>query len=132
MSQDKTDSTFEEQWARLCFATMTNSQEKMAGFFGVRQSVVSDAMRRGKIPSDWLLILLRVKNVSPEWVLTGRGTHPESAPENCYENAEYAAERREQEDVLRKLPSRMLADELVRRTAVADIYAIAEKEKNAE
>lgn len=132
MNQGKTDSAFEEQWARLCFATMTNSQEKMAGFFGVRQSVVSDAMRRGKIPSDWLIILLRVKNISPEWILTGRGTCPESTPGDYYKNAGDAAERREQEDALRSLPSRMLADELVRRTAVADIYAIAKKEKKAE
>ncbi len=73
------------------------------------------------MPSSWLVILMRVKNVHPEWILTGKGPclmtlRPE--PER-YETAGEAAGRSADEEALRRLPSRMLAEELVRRIAVS-------------
>lgn len=46
----------------------------LAQFLGIRQSSVSDAQKRGVIPAEWLLKLLRKKGVSPDWVLTGEGS----------------------------------------------------------
>ncbi len=49
------------------------TQVELANFFGVKQSSISDAKRRKTIPSRWLIKLLRLKGVNPEWVITGRG-----------------------------------------------------------
>lgn len=82
---------------------------------------MSDAKRRGKVFSDWLVILMRVRNVNPEWILTGNGPcfMPISPITGCYESVEAYNERKEDEKALRRLPSRLLADELVRRIAVS-------------
>ena len=64
---------------------------------------------------------MRYKLVNPEWVLTGNGPTYVSFPptEPRYETGDEFAERRANEEALRRLPSRMLADELVRRIAVS-------------
>ena len=111
------EASFDAQMERIKLVTGKRTQFELATFFGVRQSLVSDAKRRGKIPPDWLATLLRAKNVNPEWLLTGKG--------NCFlplppvaendESGEAYAVRKADEETLRRLPSRMLADELVRR-----------------
>lgn len=58
---------------RIKLITGKRTQIELADFFGIRQSSISDAKRRGKIPSGWLVILMRVKNVHPEWILTRTG-----------------------------------------------------------
>ena len=45
----------------------------MGRFLGINQSAISDAKRRGTIPAEWLLTLLRGKGINPDWVLTGKG-----------------------------------------------------------
>lgn len=113
--------TFLAQMDRIKLVTGKRTDVELAEFFGVRQSALSDAKRRGKIPSGWLVILMRVKNVQPEWILTGNGpSHFTSPPETGrYETGEEARDRKADEEALRRLPSRMLADELVRRIAVS-------------
>lgn len=64
---------FDEQYSRLHLVTGTRTQVELAAFLGVRQSAISDAKRRRTIPSDWLVVLMRKKNVHPEWILTGNG-----------------------------------------------------------
>ncbi len=91
----------------------------LADFLNIRQSAVSDAKRRGKIPAEWLVILMRIKKVFPEWILTGNGPCFAVILSNRYETGTEAAERREDEESLRRLSSRALADELVRRIAVS-------------
>lgn len=39
---------------RIRFITGTETQAELADLLGVRQSFISDAKRRGKIPSSWL------------------------------------------------------------------------------
>ena len=120
---------FDTQMERIKLITGKRTQVELAEFFGIRQSSVSDAKQRGKIPSSWLVILMRVKNVFPEWVLTGKGpcylTLP--TPPGCYETGDAAAERQADEEALRRLHSRMLADELVRRIAVSQESAFCSK-----
>lgn len=91
---------------------------------GIRQSSISDARRLGKIPADWLITLLRVKSVHPEWILTGRGPcYIHKLTPGTYETEDMAQERRNVADALRRLSSRELADELVRRVAMAQATA---------
>ena len=114
-------STFAEQMERIKLVTGKHTQTSLAELLGVKQSSVSDAKRRGKIPSSWLVILMRYKNANPEWILTGHGPAlvvlPPATPR--YETGDEAAERKADEEALKRLPSRMLADELVRRIAIS-------------
>lgn len=64
---------FDAQMERLKLVIRKHTATDLADFFGVPQSAVSAAVRRGKMPSSWLVILMRVKNVHPEWILTGKG-----------------------------------------------------------
>ena len=110
---------------RLKLVIRKHTATDLADFFGVPQSAVSAAVRRGKMPSSWLVILMRVKNVHPEWILTGKGPclmtlRPEPGR---YETADEAAGRKADEEALRRLPSHMLAEELVRRIAVSQGHA---------
>ena len=115
----ESDSVFDEQMCRIQFITGAHTQLALADFLGIRQSAVSDAKRRGKIPAEWLVILMRIKKVFPEWILTGNGPCFTSIPSKSYETGVEATERREDEEALRRLSSRALADELVRRIAVS-------------
>ena len=64
---------FDAQMERLKLVICKHTATDLADFFGVPESAVSAAVRRGKMPSSWLVILMRVKNVPPEWILTGKG-----------------------------------------------------------
>lgn len=114
-------SLFATQMERIKLVTGKRTQAELARFFGIRQSSVSEAKRRGKIPSGWLVILMLVKSVYPEWILTGEGPcfMPKPPETGEYETGDDHALHRADEDALRRLPSRLLADELIRRIAVA-------------
>lgn len=114
-------SFFDEQMSRIRLVASLRTNADAAKFFGIPRASLSDAKRGGKIPSGWLIILLRVKNVHPEWVFTGKGPcFINRAPEaGSYETGEAFAERIADEEALRRLSSRAPADELVRRVAVS-------------
>lgn len=44
--------SFDAQMERIHRATGTRTQVELAEFLGIRQSAVSDARRRGKIPAE--------------------------------------------------------------------------------
>lgn len=113
-------STFDEQLKRIQFITGTSTQLELADFFGIRQSSVSDAKRRGKIPSDWLLALFCLRKVNPEWIFTGNGPHFLSVQAEDYAAAERAEDKTETAGALRLLSSRALAEELLRRITLAE------------
>ena len=61
-----------ESWyPRLLKAAECQSQIELANFLGTRQSLISDAKRRGTIPVDWLAFLQKTKGIRPEWILSG-------------------------------------------------------------
>ncbi len=60
--------------ARIYEVTETRTQVQLADFLGIKQSSISDAKRRETIPAAWLLALVCVKNISPVWIMTGRGS----------------------------------------------------------
>lgn len=59
---------------RLFGVARCKTQLQLANFMGIRQSSVSDAIRRKSIPPEWLLALLRHDRTNPDWVLTGKGS----------------------------------------------------------
>ena len=122
------DTTFQAQMERIHVVTQARTQVELADFLGIRQSAVSDAKRRERIPSDWLVTLMRTKNVYPEWVLTGCGPCCVcgGTPPGQYEPGDKTEERLADEAALRRLSARSLADELLRRIAVsqADSYTL--------
>lgn len=58
---------------RFFEAAGCRTQAELAEFLGIKQPSISDAKKRGTIPSDWLLTSLRKKGVNPQWILTGQG-----------------------------------------------------------
>lgn len=102
---------------RVFDAAECRTQEELARILGIRQSAISDAKRRGSVPSEWLICLFRLRNVNPEWVLTGCG--PKFLDKSNGHDALVKVERRPlpSPDVLRLFSSKALADELVRRTS---------------
>lgn len=70
---DKLVSNYAEVMGRIQHVTGCGTQQELAEFFGIRQSSISDAKKRGSIPSDWLLTLWRKKGTNPDWVLWGQG-----------------------------------------------------------
>ncbi len=120
---------FEDQMRRIQDVTGKKTLADLADILGICRSSIAVAKRRGKIPANWLVTLMRFKQVNPEWILTGDGPmffyFPSSTPR--YATADEALERRADEEALRRLPSSMLADELVRRIAIAQDRAFCSK-----
>lgn len=77
--------------SRASEAAGCRTQFELADFLGVRRASISDAKRRGSIPSEWLLTLLRKKRINPAWVLTGEGSR--FLPERRFEDAPQSVER---------------------------------------
>lgn len=55
------------------------TQADLGKALGVAQASISDAKRKGKIPSEWFLKLSARNGLNPNWLLTGKG--PMSIPE---------------------------------------------------
>ncbi len=128
MDENEHTGGFAEQMKRLRRVAGAGTQIALAEYLGVSQAAVSDAGRRGRIPAEWLVTLLRSRNVDPEWILTGRGRRHVEFPAAGYEDAYAARARTEAEDALRRLPSRALAEELLRRIAVAEAAVSRQRE----
>ena len=62
-----------EAYARILAATGTRTQTELAAILGVRQPCISDALRSGRIPANWLLTLVEKNGINPVWIRTGKG-----------------------------------------------------------
>jgi len=128
-SKENTHRVFDEQMRRIQEVTGKKTQADLADFLGIRQSSVSDAKRRGKIPADWLVTIMRTKDIHPEWILTGLGPCFIRIPmPGVYENGDIAQERWNEEKALRRLSSKALVEELLRRIALAQADGFTRKE----
>lgn len=109
--------------ARVFEAVGCRTQLELAAILDVRQSSISDAKRRGAIPSDWLIKLLYLRGVNPAWVKDGIG--PKFlAPSGDTADINYpyetfppvrAGDAATLRRILRCFPVRDLTDELRRR-----------------
>lgn len=117
----KTEDIFDEQMERIKLITGKKTQVELAELLGIKQSSISDAKRRGSIPANWLIMLIRLNFANPEWILTGDGPLfvSFSTIKPLYKTEDERADYKAKEKLLRQLPSKMLADELVRRISVS-------------
>ncbi len=70
---DKRIMDYSSAMERIRAVTGCGTQRELGRFLGINQSAISDAKRRGTIPAEWLLTLLRGKGINPDWILTGKG-----------------------------------------------------------
>ena len=101
---------------RVFAAAECRTQVELADFLGIRQSSISDAKKRQAIPAEWLVKLLRLKGISPEWIMTGLGPK-RLGPANDEEPTHviYLTERRPPVECT----AQELVNELVRRALAA-------------
>ncbi len=101
---------------RLYYAAECYSPKELATFLDVSVCSIANAKKIGKIPAEWLLLLFQVKNIFPEWITKGIGPMYFERPlEGYYESGRAFTERMEDRVALRKLSSRTLTEELLRR-----------------
>lgn len=117
MNDTHTETNFDEQMERIKLITGKKTQIELAELLGIKQSSISDAKRRGSIPANWLIMLMRLNYANPEWILTGDGPLfiSFSSIKPLYRTEDERADYKAKEKLLRQVPSKMLADELVRR-----------------
>jgi hypothetical protein len=104
-----------DAFPRLHAVTGCHTQTKLADLLGIRQSSISDAKKRNAIPAEWLVKLLRLKGINPEWVLTGLGPQKlEPANGEPVMNVVYLTETRPPKEC----SAQDLVNELVRRALI--------------
>lgn len=64
---------FKEIYDRIREITNAPTQVELAKVLGIRQSSISDAKRRGSIPSEWYLTLFEKFGLNPDWLKKGIG-----------------------------------------------------------
>lgn len=117
------ENSFDVQIERIYMVTGRYSEEDLAEFLGILANEVVTAKDRGYVPAEWLIMLLRAKGINPEWILTGNGPWciQPPIPPGHYETSDDVRECQADREALRRLSSKALAEELVRRTALMTI-----------
>ena len=65
-----------DEYSRILVALGLRTQVEVAALLGVRQSSISDALRRNDpagVPAGWKLRLLETRELNPHWIQTGEG-----------------------------------------------------------
>jgi hypothetical protein len=65
-----------DEYSRILVALGLRTQVEMAAYLGVRQSSISDVLRRNDsdgVPAGWKLRLLETRELNPHWIQTGEG-----------------------------------------------------------
>jgi len=65
-----------DEYSRILVALGLRTQVEVAAFLGVRQSSISDVLRRNDpagVPAGWKLRLLETRELNPHWIQTGEG-----------------------------------------------------------
>ena len=109
--------------ARVFEAAGCRTQLELAAVLDIRQSSISDAKRRGVIPSDWLIKLLYLRGINPAWIRDGIGPKflaPSDNPADAtYPYETFPPVRACDAEIVRKVlrcfPARDLQSELCRR-----------------
>ena len=64
---------FSEVFDRIKQSTGVKNQSELAVLLGCTEMNISRAKKRGKIPAEWLIKLLRSRELIAEWSITGEG-----------------------------------------------------------
>ena len=126
--EESSQSEAEARLARVFEAAGCQTQLQLAVILNIRQSSISDAKRRGAIPSDWLIKLFQLRGVNPDWVMNGSGPKflsPSLDPaddNHLYESFPpvRAIDATIVRNILRCFPARDLQSELQRRREKAE------------
>ena len=110
------------QFARILAATGCRTQMELANLLGIRQSSVSEVVKRNRIPPRWLVKLQRL-GVNIDWITAGKGPQYVPRHEDTQEATEQGQEPLRLRDadltilhnILRCFPSQDLVAELNRR-----------------
>ena len=65
--------SFDEVISRIKEATGAKTQEEIAIFLDIRQATISGAKKRGMVPADWYIRLMRSHGLNPQWLADGIG-----------------------------------------------------------
>ncbi len=115
MSPLKTD----QRMCRLYEATGCHTPKELASFFGVSTSTIAKVKKSGVIPAEWLILVLQVRNVHPDWVVMNKGPmYLECPSEEEYESTQAFLDRKHDQMALDRMTSFTLAQELLRRIAL--------------
>jgi len=66
-------SSFMEVYRRILLATNARTQSELAEVLEIRQSSISEAKRRGAVPSGWYIKLFEKFGLSQDWLRYGTG-----------------------------------------------------------
>ena len=64
-------SKFEARYQRVFEAAGCKTQTELADILEIKQSSISDAKKRGSIPAHWLVKLLALRGINPDWIKDG-------------------------------------------------------------
>lgn len=123
---DKFIPGYAEAFSRIQDVTGCETQQELAAFFGVRQSSISDAKKRKRIPDGWLLAALRKLGANPEWILHG-GDIKYLAPADSAQSMPHVVRVTEVRPPERR-SAQELVNELVRRALRENDSAAIQKE----
>jgi len=113
------------------------TQAQLADFLEIRQSNISDAKKRKSIPAEWLIKLLKLKWINPEWILTGEGSQylkpskyqPPEHPHVAYLIEHRPPEECSSQELFSELVKRALSSpdlEEVKRQVAATWFSVAQ------
>ncbi len=103
----KDSDNFEAQMRRVFAVTGARTQVELAALLNIRQATIANSKKRRNVPDRWLIRLLCRLNVNPNWILTGEGDR--------YMASISDVKSTDVLEIIRNLPSRVLAEELMRR-----------------
>lgn len=114
---------------RVFEITKCESQRELANLLGLQQPSISAVVnsKTGEVPAHWLIPLMRIKNIHPEWILSGQGpTHilsgkstAQRSPERTFAEA-FQAVIQDIPRLLKLIPTAILSKELTRRSTLAE------------
>ena len=73
LMEETGEPAFVDVFQRIRSATRTRTQGELAAILGIRQSSISEAKQRKKIPPNWYVKLFEKFGLSQDWLLTGIG-----------------------------------------------------------
>lgn len=91
--------SFAEAFERIKGLTGCRTQMELAELFEIRQSSISDASRRNAIPDGWLVKLVQLYGVNPDWVRYG--TEPKYVGGGLTPPAQTPASELPEEEIIR-------------------------------
>ena len=109
---------------RIYALTDSRSDDELGVLLGVEASAIAHAREHDVVPPEWLVTLVRLFGVNPAWLAGGEGplyVIPDTDPDrDVYGNNHIVPPQSNAailHNILQLIPTRYLAEELMRRTS---------------